>query len=109
MIQSSGKSGQSESVLSSLSESAKAKLNMEIKKAVSRQVKKELAKRRKKMAHKLIVTGLVFVGGCVLYFGSDAIVDFVTDRAISAPKKKPSAARRRHAALAQRSRHKTAK
>ena len=99
----------SESVLGSLSESAKAKLSMEIKKAVSRQVKKELAKRRKKMAHKLIVTGLVFVGGCVLYFGSDAIVDFVTDRAISAPKKKPSAARRRHAALAQRSRHKTAK
>ena len=99
----------SESVLGSLSESAKAKLSMEIKKAVSRQVKKELAKRRKKMAHKLIVTGLVFVGGCALYFGSDVIVDFLTDRAITATQKKKSAASRRRAALTQKSRHKTVK
>ena len=56
-------------------------------------MKKELARRRKKMAGKLIVTGLVFACGCVLYFGSDAIVDYLTDRAIAAPKKKKSATR----------------
>lgn len=104
-----GKYGKSESVFSSLSESAKAKLSVEIKKAVSKQVKKELAKRRRKFARKLIVTGLVFVGGCVLYFGSDKIVDFLTDRAISASGKKKSAVSRKRAALTQRSRHKTAK
>ena len=75
-----------DAALNGLSESAKEKLALEIKKAVNKQVKKELAKRRKKFARKLVMTGIVFACGCVLYVGSDKIVDLVTDRMLTAPK-----------------------
>lgn len=81
------------SALNGLSESAKEKLALEIKKAVNKQVKKELAKRRKKFARKLIMTGIVFTCGCVLYFGSDKLVDVVSDKLIEAPKKSKSKAK----------------
>lgn len=79
-----------EAALNGLSDSAKAKISLEIKKAVSRQVKKELAKRRKKFAHKLIMTGVLFTCGCVLYVSSDKLVDLLTDKWVAAPPRKPS-------------------
>lgn len=81
-------STKTDSLLSGLSESAKEKLALEIKKAVNKQVKKELAKRRKKFARKLVMTGVVFACGCIVYVGSDKIVDLLTDQMLSAPKRK---------------------
>lgn len=78
-------------VFAGLSQAARDRLTQEIKKAVSRQVRKELARRRKKAARRLIFTGLVFAGGCVLYFASDPIIDLLMNRWINAkPKKRPS-------------------
>lgn len=86
-------SARQENILSGLSESAKEKVAAEIKKAVNRQVKKELAKRRKKFARKLLMTGAVFACGCVIYFGSDKLVDLLTDQAWNASRKKAAARR----------------
>lgn len=69
--------------LSELSESAKERIALEIKKAVEKQVKKELAKRRKKFARKLIVMGITFTVGCVIYAFSDQIVDVATEKAFA--------------------------
>ena len=73
--------------LNGLSDAAKEKVAQEIRKAVNKQVKKELAKRRKKFARKLILTGIAFTCGCVLYFASDQLVDVISDRLIAPPKK----------------------
>ncbi len=83
-----------EFLLSDLSESAKEKIAMYIKKAVEKQVKKELAKRRRKFARKLIVMGVTFTIGCVIYAFSDRIVDFATEKVFDA-----AVNRKKHKAL----------
>ena len=64
--------------------SVRNKAALQLRRLVEKQVRKELAKRRRKMARRLIVLGVSFTIGCVIYAFSDRMVDFVGDWILAA-------------------------